>query len=390
MSNSHHITAALLAFLFFFISFVSLFHPSSSQYLSPPPPSNFNPRLQQAYIALQAWKHSITDDPKNLTADWCGPHVCNYTGVFCAPSPSDPSLLVVAGIDLNHGKIAGCLPEDLGLLSDLALFHINSNRFAGRLPDSFKNLELLFELDVSNNRFSGPFPSVVLRLPALRYLDIRFNGFDGGIPDELFDLKLDAIFINNNKFQAASIPANLGNSPVSVVVLANNRLGGCLPRNLSKMATTLQEIILSNAGLTTCLPPELGALKNVTVFDVSFNSLAGPLPPEIGEMKSLQQLNVAHNQLSGAIPASICGLPKLENFTYSYNYFCEEPAMCLKLKNKDDRKNCIPGRPLQRPEDECSAFLSHPVHCDVFGCFSSSPAPAPLLSAPPPPYYYKP
>ncbi|KAI3468264.1 hypothetical protein Pfo_024927 [Paulownia fortunei] len=29
-----------------------------------------NPRLKNAYIALQAWKEAILSDPKNITANW--------------------------------------------------------------------------------------------------------------------------------------------------------------------------------------------------------------------------------------------------------------------------------------------------------------------------------
>ncbi|THU70575.1 hypothetical protein C4D60_Mb08t26430 [Musa balbisiana] len=178
-----------------------------------------NPHLRDAYIALQAWKLAIISDPLNLTGNWVGPGVCNYTGVFCSPLPSDPNLTVVAGVDLNHGDLAGYLPHQLGLLADLALLHINSNRFCGTLPRSLRRLALLHELDVSNNRLAGPFPDVVLRLPSLRYLDLRFNEFEGAVPPELFDRDLDAIFINHNRF-AFDIPENLGNSPVSVVAEA--------------------------------------------------------------------------------------------------------------------------------------------------------------------------
>ncbi|KAG0486800.1 hypothetical protein HPP92_008895 [Vanilla planifolia] len=207
-----------------------------------------NPRLRNAYIALQAWKLAIVSDPKNVTGDWVGPDVCNYKGVFCAPLPSDPCLTVVAGIDLNHADIAGFLPEELGLLCDLAIFHINSNRFCGTIPHSFSRMHLLFELDLSNNRFAGGFPDVVLGLPELKYFDIRFNEFDGSIPEELFDKNLDAIFVNNNRF-VFDIPDNFGNSPVSVIVMANNRFQGCVPASIGDMSDTLNEIILSNNGL---------------------------------------------------------------------------------------------------------------------------------------------
>lgn len=345
-----------------------------------------NPRLEKAYVALQALKHSITSDPKNLTADWLGPHVCNYTGVFCAPAPDDPDILTVAGLDLNHGQISGTLPEDLGLLCDLALLHLNSNRFTGGLPSSLHLLRVLHELDVSNNRLHGPFPSVVLDIPSLKYLDIRFNGFTGNVPDRLFDLKLDAVFVNNNNFQY-TLAENIGNSTVSVLVLANIRLAGCIPRSIGNMAGTLNQIVLLNSNLSSCLPPEIGRLTNLTVFDVSFNKLVGPLPDTMGDMKSLEQLDVAHNLLSGEIPESICELPRLKNFTYSYNYFCEEPQRCIKIRRNDDRENCIPFRPKQRPEAECEAFLSRPVHCDgSVGCFA--PPPEMFLSPPPPAVHY--
>lgn len=140
---------------------------SSSQNSKPPIPIP-NPRLFNAFIALQALKHAITDDPKGYTKNWYGHDVCNYAGVFCTPSLDDPHATTVAGIDLNHGLIAGTLPEELGLLTDLALFHINSNRFGGCLPPSFGNLRLLYEIDVSNNVFSGAFPTVLLSLPSLK------------------------------------------------------------------------------------------------------------------------------------------------------------------------------------------------------------------------------
>ncbi|KAJ1384360.1 Leucine-rich repeat-containing N-terminal, plant-type [Sesbania bispinosa] len=338
------------------------------------PHPKLNPRLLKAYTALQAWKQSIIYDPNNITFNWSGINVCNYTGIYCAPAPEEPHIFTVAGIDLNHANITGSLPYELGLLTDLALFHINSNDFCGSLPTSFRNLHLLNELDISGNRFSGPFPEVVLDIPSLKYLDIRFNEFHGNIPSSLFDLKLDALFINNNKFQFF-LPENLGNSSVSVVVLANNDIRGGLPSCLYKMKDTLNEIIIMNSGLMGCLTPEIGFLDKVTVFDVSFNNLFGALPESIKGMKSLEQLNVAHNNFSVKIPESICTLSKLENFTYSYNYFNSESSECIKLPHKDVRKNCIPDRPLQRSPKECESIYNHHLVCSAFGGSCANPPP---------------
>ncbi|KAM0973822.1 hypothetical protein ACFX2C_017097 [Malus domestica] len=260
-----------------------------------------NPRLRSAYTALQAWKRAMVSDPWDQTSNWVGSDVCKYTGVFCAQAPDDPSVQTVAGIDLNHADIAGFLPEELGLLLDIALFHINSNRFCGKVPKSFNKLKLLFELDLSNNRFAGEFPDVVLQLPALKFLDLRFNEFEGKVPKELFDKDLDAIFINHNRF-SFQLPDNFGKSPVSVIVLANNNFHGCVPASLGNMSKNLNELVLANNGFHSCLPKEIGMLKNVRLFDVSHNRIVGELPKEIVEMESLEQLNVAHNMLRGTIP----------------------------------------------------------------------------------------
>ncbi|OAY77517.1 Pollen-specific leucine-rich repeat extensin-like protein 1 [Ananas comosus] len=135
-----------------------------------------NQRLRRAYIALQAWKHAIYSDPSNFTGNWSGADVCSYAGVFCSPALDDPSLTVVSGVDLNGADIAGYLPAELGLLTDLALFHINSNRFCGIIPKSFSRLVLMYELDVSNNLFVGPFPVV---------LDVSHNVLTGVVPEGL-------------------------------------------------------------------------------------------------------------------------------------------------------------------------------------------------------------
>ncbi|MFS7936259.1 putative leucine-rich repeat domain superfamily [Helianthus anomalus] len=193
-------------------------------------------------------ENAIISDPQNITVDWTGSGVCNYTGVFCAPAPDNRSDITVAGIDLN------------------------------KVISPFRNLKLLFELDLSNNRFTGIFPHVVLKLPKLKFLDIRFNEFEGGVPKELFDKDLDAVFINHNRFML-EIPDNFGNSPVSVIVLWHNKFDGCLPASIRNMSNTLNEIIMMNNGLRSCLPEEIWLLKEVTVFDLlAFDDRRNCLP----------------------------------------------------------------------------------------------------------------
>ncbi|KAJ8563434.1 hypothetical protein K7X08_031886 [Anisodus acutangulus] len=150
-------------------------------------------------------------------------NVSNYTGVFCWPILDEPNKLTVASIDINHDDIA----------------------------------------DLSNNGFVGKLPDVVVQLPNLKFLDLRFNEFEGGLPRQVFERSFDALFINNNRF-SSELPDNFGNSPVSVMVLANNNFEGCIHVSLGKMAK-LNELILTNNNFHSCFPNEIGMLKNVTV-----------------------------------------------------------------------------------------------------------------------------
>ncbi|GKD49128.1 pollen-specific leucine-rich repeat extensin-like protein 3, partial [Tanacetum coccineum] len=263
-----------------------------------------NPRLRQAYAALQEWKKFIFSDPGNMLSNWEGDDVCSYNGIFCEKAPDNPNVLTVAGIDLNHGDIAGQLVPHLGLLTDLSVFHINSNRFCGIVPESFSRLAILHEFDISNNRFVGPFPNVVLEMAKLKYLDIRYNNFEGALPSKLFDKDLDAIFLNDNRF-SSNIPENIGNSNASVIVLADNGFTGCIPQSMGRM-THLDEVIFANNQLTGCVPEALGSLENITVLDLSRNKFVGKIPQGFEGLKGAEMIDIAHNELIGTVVESIC------------------------------------------------------------------------------------
>ncbi|XP_066378903.1 pollen-specific leucine-rich repeat extensin-like protein 3 [Miscanthus floridulus] len=40
-----------------------------------------------------------------MTGSWLGPDACAYHDCFCAPSPQEPDLTVVASIDLNYADL---------------------------------------------------------------------------------------------------------------------------------------------------------------------------------------------------------------------------------------------------------------------------------------------
>ncbi|WVZ10249.1 hypothetical protein V8G54_014779 [Vigna mungo] len=322
--------------------------------LTPPPTRKTNERLKKAYVAFQAWKKAIHSDPLNITGNWVGEDVCSYNGVYCAPALDDPTLNVVAGIDLNNADIAGSLPEELGHLQDIALFHINSNRFCGVIPESLLNLTLVHEYDISNNRFVGRFPSVVLTWPNLKYLDLRFNDFEGPLPPELFEKDLDAIFLNNNRF-SSFIPDTIGKSNASVITFAYNNFKGCIPSSFGNMKN-LNEIVFVGNNLGGCFPQDVGKIENLTVLDLSDNGFEGTLP-NLSGLKKVEVIDVSHNKLSGYVSNTVCQLPSLKNFTFSHNYFYGEAQSCVPSLNSlvamDDSYNCLSGRKDQNDNSPC-------------------------------------
>ncbi|KAG7025992.1 Pollen-specific leucine-rich repeat extensin-like protein 1, partial [Cucurbita argyrosperma subsp. argyrosperma] len=323
-----------------------------------------NERLKKAFVALKAWKSAIYSDPYNFTENWVGNDVCLYRGVFCTTALDDSTVEVVAGIDLNHADIAGYLPPELGLLTDLALFHINSNRFCGIIPRSFSKLTLMFEFDVSNNRFVGHFPEVVFHWRIAKFLDLRFNDFEGEVPPALFTMTFDAIFLNNNRF-SSFIPDTIGNSTVSLVSFAYNYFHGCIPSSVGQMSSLNQVLFIGNK-LHGCLPVEIGKLVNLTVLDISNNSFPGWLPALSG-LKNLQYLDVSYNEFRGSVSGEICKLPHLGNFNFSFNYFDKQDAECVAPKDSkkvfDDVHNCLLNRPEQRDAETCSSFMMKSVEC---------------------------
>ena len=132
---------------------------------------------------------------------------------------------------------------------------------------------------------------------------------------------------------------------------------------------------MNNTNLTSCLPPEVGYLYKLRVLDVSHNKIVGPIPYSLSGLAHLEQLNLAHNLMTGIVPQGVCILPNLANFTFSYNFFCEEEGICMNLTSKgikyDDRRNCLPEKPLQRSQKECNDTLEHPVDCFQECCVAS-------------------
>ncbi len=78
-------------------------------------------------------------------------------------------------------------------------------------------------------------------------------------------------------------------------------------------------IILGGVRLTGQIPPELGALDQLTVLSLDTNRLRGPIPPELGNLQQLKRLRLDSNALSGTVPATLGKLSQLEVLSLADN-----------------------------------------------------------------------
>ncbi len=82
-------------------------------------------------------------------------------------------------------------------------------------------------------------------------------------------------------------------------------------------------LILSQAGLSGMLPPEVGDLQWVQVLGLDYNYLKGPLPRELGALGDLQALDLSANyELGGPIPDEIGNLRSLQELNLSGTGLC--------------------------------------------------------------------
>lgn len=84
----------------------------------------------------------------------------------------------------------------------------------------------------------------------------------------------------------------------------SNKLSGTLPAHFSDMAFLV--LNLSSNQLTGTIPQ---FPRNITVLDISNNSISGPLPSS--EAPQLTVLLMFSNQIGGSIPESFCTLKSL-------------------------------------------------------------------------------
>lgn len=110
----------------------------------------------------------------------------------------------LAVLNLAHNPgLTGALPDNIGVLGNLAALELFSTGLSGPLPASFQNLTRLDILNLSDTQLSGPV-TVLENFTELWFLNIGSTNFSGTMPDFTNFNDLVEVYINGSGISAYS------------------------------------------------------------------------------------------------------------------------------------------------------------------------------------------
>ncbi|KAB2060199.1 hypothetical protein ES319_A10G000800v1 [Gossypium barbadense] len=216
-------------------------------------------------------------------------------------APSSSPLNWTTTTDCCFWEGVGCDGPDSGRVSRLWL---PSRGLTGHLSTSLLNLTLLTHLNFSHNRFTGFLPSGFFSsLNHLQVLDLSYNSLYGELP-------LDFISDYNNSL-----------SPIQTLDLSSNHFSGTIRSNSVLQAVNLTIFNVSNNTLTGQVPSWICINTSLTILDLSYNKLDGKIPTGLDKCSKLQIFRAGFNNLSGTLPADIYSVSSLEQLSLPLNHF---------------------------------------------------------------------
>ncbi|KAL4563392.1 hypothetical protein LXL04_027433 [Taraxacum kok-saghyz] len=213
--------------------------------------------------------------------------------------PEIGNITTLTRLDLEANHLSGTIPPDLGKLINLQSLILSSNQFTGRLPVALGQLGNLTNFRINENNFSGPIPDFIQNWKLLSRLELMASGLTGPIPpsisllENLLDLRISDISGPSQQFP-----------PI------NN-------------ATGLIRLILRNCNISGEIPDYIWRVRELEMFDASFNNLVGRISNNILG-RSIRYVFLTSNMLSGDIPENL--LVNGASVDLSYNNFTwQEP-----------------------------------------------------------------
>ncbi|KAL1542389.1 hypothetical protein AAHA92_26490 [Salvia divinorum] len=243
---------------------------------------------------------------------------CKWRGVGCDDSGR------VISLDLYDEGISGRIGESSSLfqftyLSELILA---SNGFtASEIPNQFHRLTHLRRLDLSFSGFMGPIPSTLASLTELVELKLSNNFLTGSIHTFHNCKNLEYIFLGrNNLIGSLSHLHFQGLTNLSILDLSHNSLNGTIPRHLFTLPSISYLFLSRNhfSGQIEELPIE--NQSSLLWLDLSANRIEGTIPNFFFQFRNISILKLSDNLFNGTFKLNkIRSLASLSELTLSNN-----------------------------------------------------------------------
>jgi hypothetical protein len=225
-------------------------------------------------------------------------------------------------VDLSRNKLSGNLSVVRTWGNYIQIVDLSSNRLTGSWPDETTQFLRLTSLKVSNNLLAGELPDVLGTYPELISIDLSLNQLYGPLPEKLFTSFLTYLNLSSNSFSGTLPLPNPGTknstsidlsifpvqpSNLSIVDLSNNSLSGLLPSGIGDFSA-LTLLNLRQNDFTGQIPKAITKLKNLLYIDLSSNNFSGSIPDGLPD--ELVGFNVSYNNLSGSVPSNLLKFPE--------------------------------------------------------------------------------
>ncbi|KAL4273524.1 hypothetical protein GQ457_13G030190 [Hibiscus cannabinus] len=233
-------------------------------------------------------------------------------------------------LDLNSNKIESISNQDGTQLRLMKLeqLDLSGNLFRDNTFSFLEGLPSLKSLDMSTNYLHGSLDiKKMSNLTSLKKLNLNFNQIeslqsskDDGTKlqklTQLEELNLNGNLLNNSVFASLNGFSNLKSLDIS-----HNQLQGSLDMKDFDAFTSLRELYIGDNQLKDFVIQKGGCdLKNLEVWDLSWNAFEGMLPHCLVNLTSLRELDVSNNQFSGNL-SPLANLASLEYLSLSKNHF---------------------------------------------------------------------
>ncbi|GKU93326.1 hypothetical protein SLEP1_g6928 [Rubroshorea leprosula] len=258
----------------------------------------------------------------------------NITGGF--PSWLFMNNTALEALHLGYNCISGPLQLPTQHHFNIAMLDVSGNSLLGNLPinmipNSFSMFANHSKLKVLMGDANNLVPEPLLQTPtpkfqliflSLSYLalkeppyflrhqnvaravDLFHNNITGGLPSWLF--------MNNTALKGLRLGYNCISGPlqlpaqrhfnITILDVSGNSLQRNLPINMSSVFPHLKTLIMSKNSFEGQIPTSFGDMKSLESLSLPNNHISGNIPDSFGRLSFLSYLDLSNNQLSGGIP----------------------------------------------------------------------------------------